>query len=164
MTAKILVSACLLGRPVRYNGSAKTLAHPLLAQWQAEGRVVATCPEVSAGFSIPRPPSEIGEGKTGESVLSGAARVIDINGSDVTDLFIAGAQNALALAKAHGCRFALLIDGSPSCGSGFIYDGSFAGKKHPGTGVTAALLRAHDIEVFSDNEIDALERRMMQEI
>ncbi|MBA8899605.1 DUF523 domain-containing protein [Phyllobacterium sp. P30BS-XVII] len=156
MTAKILVSACLLGRPVRYNGSAKTLAHPLLAQWLAEGRVVSTCPELAAGFSIPRPPAEIGEGETGDEVLSGTARVVDINGRDVTDLYITGAHSALALARANDCRFALLIDGSPSCGSGFIYDGNFAGKKHPGTGVTAALLRANGIEVFSDTEIEAL--------
>ena len=30
MLARVLVSACLLGRPVRYNGSAKTLEDALL--------------------------------------------------------------------------------------------------------------------------------------
>lgn len=70
------------------------------------------------------------------------------------------ARAALALARQHDCRFALLIDGSPSCGSGFIHDGSFSGHRHPGAGVTATLLRDHGIEVFSDSEVEALERRL----
>jgi uncharacterized protein YbbK (DUF523 family) len=37
---RILVSACLLGRPVRYDGSAKTTGHPALALWREEGRLV----------------------------------------------------------------------------------------------------------------------------
>jgi uncharacterized protein YbbK (DUF523 family) len=36
-TPKILVSMCVLGYPVRYNGSAKTAAHEMLARWQREG-------------------------------------------------------------------------------------------------------------------------------
>lgn len=157
---KILVSACLLGRPVRYNGSAKTLTHPVLDQWMQEGRLVSICPELKAGFSVPRPPAEIGDSMSGSAVLSGQARVIEATGADVTELYIAGAHSALALAQEHGCRFALLIDGSPSCGSGFIYDGAFAGRKHVGAGVTAALLRQHGIEVFAETEIEALASRV----
>lgn len=159
--AKILVSACLLGQPVRYNGAGKPLAHPALARWQAEGRVVSICPEVMAGFAIPRAPAEIADGANGAAVLDGAARVIDTTGVDVTAQFIEGAQIALDLANQHDCRFALLIDGSPSCGSGLIYDGSFSGIKHPGAGVTAALLRMNGIEVFCDSEIEALEARLV---
>lgn len=157
---RILVSACLLGQPVRYNGAGKPLAHPALARWQVEGRVVAICPEVMAGFSIPRAPAEIAGGGDGAAVLAGCAKVIDTTGSDVTDTFIEGAKIALALARDHGCRFALLIDGSPSCGSGLIYDGSFSGTKHPGSGVTAALLRRNGIDVFSDREVEELDRRL----
>lgn len=157
---KILVSACLIGRPVRYNGAAKPLAHPALERWRAEGRIVSVCPEVMAGFSIPRPPAEIAAGGSGAAVLDGAARVMDATGEDVTGRFVEGARIALGLAREHGCRFALLIDGSPSCGSGFIYDGSFSGGKHPGAGVTAALLRENGVEVFSDREIEALEARL----
>lgn len=69
---------------------------------------------------------------------------------------------ALALAREHGCRFALLIDGSPSCGSGLIYDGAFAGRKHAGAGVTVALLRQHCIEVFTEAGIEALADRLSQ--
>lgn len=157
---RILVSACLLGRPVRYDGSAKIVAHPALDQWRREGRLVSICPELTAGFSVPRPPAEIAASQSGSAVLSGGARVNEVTGADVTDLYVAGARAALHLAREHDCRFALLIDGSPSCGSGFIYDGTFAGLKHAGAGVTAALLRQHGIEVFSETEIDVLHARL----
>ena len=157
---KVLVSACLLGQPVRYNGVGKPLAHALLERWQMEGRVVSICPEVMAGFAIPRPPAEIASGADGQAVLSGSARVIDMTGADVTPQFIEGARIALRIARENNCRFALLIDGSPSCGSGMIYDGSFSGQKHPGSGVTVALLRANGIEVFSDGQIEALAARL----
>lgn len=160
MKAKILVSACLVGRPVRYDGAAKTLDHPALTRWRDEGRLVVVCPELAGGFSVPRAPAEIAGGLSGHDVLAGAARVVDITGADVTALFLDGARNALALAQTEGCRFALLIDGSPSCGGAFIYDGAFAGRKHAGAGVTAALLRAEGLEVFTPAEIGALEARL----
>lgn len=160
--SKILVSACLLGRPVRYNDSAKPLVHPFMDQWRTEGRLVSICPELTAGFSVPRPPAEIADGQSGETVLAGIARVVEATGRDVTNQYIAGAHVALALAREHGCRFALLIDGSPSCGSGVIYDGAFAGRKHAGAGVTAALLRQRGIEVFTEAEIEALADRLSQ--
>jgi len=160
MSGKILISACLAGHPVRYNGSAKPLNHPLIIQWRAEGRLVSVCPELMAGFSVPRPPAEIAEGSNGGDVLAGEGRVIEENGSDVTAQFVAGARAALAVARANHCRFALLIDGSPSCGSRLIYDGNFAGQKHSGAGVTATLLRSNGIEVFSDTEIEQLGARI----
>lgn len=156
MTRKILVSACLLGLPVRYDGRGKALAHDLLDRWRQEGRVVSFCPEISAGMPVPRAPAEIEGGMTGEDVLDGRARVIDTSGADLTDGFVHAARNALAIALEEGCRHALLIDGSPSCGSLAIYDGTFSGAKHAGNGVTAALLRRHGISVHAPEEIDAL--------
>jgi uncharacterized protein YbbK (DUF523 family) len=156
MTAKILISACLMGHAVRYDGQAKPLVHPALDRWREEGRLVTICPEMSAGMPVPRLPAEIEKGKAGADVLSGAARVLESQGGDVTDLFRQAAENALALARETGCSYALLIDGSPSCGSGFIYDGSFSGQRQPGAGVTAALLKANGIQVFSDRQIEEL--------
>lgn len=153
---RILVSACLMGRPVRYDGSGKPLADPRLARWQAEGRLVSVCPELLGGLTVPRPPAEI-RGGSGTDVLDGKARIVTTTGEDVTADYVAGAQAALATARAQGCRFALLIDRSPSCGSRQIYDGSFSGRLGPGEGVTAALLRAGGIAVFSDADLDALE-------
>jgi uncharacterized protein YbbK (DUF523 family) len=162
MMQKILVSACLVGRPVRYDGSAKTLIDATLARWKAENRLVVICPELAAGFATPRPPAEIARGRSGRDVLSGAAQVIEATGGDMTDLYLAGAQAALSLARAHDCKFALLTDGSPSCGSRFIYDGAFAGRRHPGEGVTAALLRDNGVEVFSESEIALLSDRLAE--
>ncbi|OQP85926.1 purine-nucleoside phosphorylase [Rhizobium rhizosphaerae] len=154
--ARILVSACLLGQAVRYDGRGKPLLHPLMTLWQAEGRLVPLCPEVSAGLPVPRPPAEIAAGAGGAAVLSGMARVVEKTGGDVTAAFLQAAENALALATSMGCRHALLIDGSPSCGTLAIYDGSFGGRKVAGEGVVAARLRQAGIAVFADREIEAL--------
>ena len=155
-TTKILISACLLGRPVRYDGRGKQLDHPLVEQWHAQGRLVAICPELSGGFSVPRAPAEIADHGSGDAVLAGVGRVIDKTGADVTTAFVAGAEAALALARQHDCRFALLIDGSPSCGSRTIYGGGFDGTRHDAQGVTAALLRQNGIAVFTERDVDAL--------
>ncbi len=157
---RILISACLLGRPVRYDGRGKRLDNALLAQWQAEGRLVPVCPEVMAGFETPRPPAEIEGRQSGEAVLDGRARVVEDSGRDVTDLFRLGAEAALTVAEAHGCRFALLTDGSPSCGSSAIYDGSFRGRTVRGFGVVTALLQRHGIEVFPESGIADLARAL----
>ena len=154
---KILISACLLGQPVRYDGRGKPLSHPAIERWRSEGRLVTICPEMAGGMPVPRPPAEIEARASGLDVLEGRARVLEVTGGDVTAQFIAGAQKALAFAKANGCTHALLIDGSPSCGSVAIYDGSFSGLKHPGNGVTAALLGKAGITVFSPADIDRLD-------
>ncbi len=157
---KILVSACLMGHAVRYDGQAKPLLHPAIARWIEEGRLVTICPEMSAGMPVPRPPAEIAGGADGEDVLGGMARVVEITGHDVTDEFVQAARNALALASETGCRYALLIDGSPSCGSGFVYDGTFSGQKLAGNGVTAALLKQAGIAVYSDRNVEMLVARL----
>lgn len=160
MPPKILISACLLGRPVRYDGKGKPLNDPLIERWKAEDRLVGYCPEQAGGLPTPRPPAEIEDGMNGEDVLAGRARVLEVTGGDVTAEFIEGGKKAVAFAREHGCDVALLIDGSPSCGSGFIYDGSFSGTRHPGFGVTAALMRRAGIEVFSDRELERLAERV----
>ncbi|MDH3956708.1 MAG: DUF523 domain-containing protein, partial [Desulfobacteraceae bacterium] len=72
--------------------------------------------------------------------------------------FLDGAQKALELVSSLGIRLAILKEGSPSCGSGYIYDGSFSGIKKPGKGVTAALLEENNIRVFSEREISEAEK------
>lgn len=150
---RILVSACLLGRRVRYDGGAKTSADETLAAWRAEGRLVPYCPEVEGGLPVPRPPAEIEGGAGGEAVLAGEARIRTQAGADVTEHFLAGARGALELARSRGARLAVLKEGSPSCGVLQIYDGSFQGRKNPGRGVTAALLARHGIAVFNEDQI-----------
>jgi len=149
---KILVSACLLGSPVRYNGSDRLVENSLLTLWRKQGRIVPLCPEVAAGFPTPRPPAEIEPGLLGDDVLAGRARIFDQTGADVTSPFRLGAETALS----QGCRFALLTDGSPSCGTSSVYSGHFDGVAREGAGVVAALLSQNGITVFSENQIGQL--------
>lgn len=157
---RILVSACLLGHKVRYDGRDKASGHALLTLWRGEGRLVPVCPEVMAGLSTPRPPAELQHTADGADVLAGRARVATDDGVDVSAAFRAGAAIALDLARHHGCRFALLTDGSPSCGSDLVYDGRFAGRRVAGRGVVSAHLQANGIEVFSEGRIEDLARRL----
>ncbi|MER6582289.1 DUF523 domain-containing protein [Nonomuraea sp. NPDC001023] len=152
---RILVSACLMGRRVRYDGGAKTSADALLASWRAEGRLVVFCPEVAGGLPVPRPAAEIEGGAGGAAVLSGDARVLASDGSDVTAEFVAGARAALEAARSAGARLAVLKEGSPSCGALAIHDGTFGGRRVPGQGVTTALLEAHGVRVFTEDQLPA---------
>jgi uncharacterized protein YbbK (DUF523 family) len=153
---KILLSACLAGEPVRYNGEHKRVEHAILARWQAEGRLVHVCPELEGGLTVPRPPAEILGDGGGLAVLQGAARVADAAGTDLTASFLAGAQRTLEIARAHQVTLAVLTDRSPSCGSTVIHDGTFGPGLRPGLmGVAAALLHAHGIPVFHQHNLDA---------
>ena len=152
MTPKVLVSRCLLGHRVRYDGGASG-PYALLAQWQAEGRVIALCPEVAGGLPTPRAAAEIPGGQ-GVEVLAGKAAVITTEGEDVTEAFVSGARQALALVERHGIRIAILKANSPSCGNRLTYDGSFRGVKVEGQGVTAALLTRAGVQVFSELELE----------
>jgi len=155
---KILISACLLGEPVRYDGVSKPLVHPLIDELNERGRLVPFCPEVAGGLPTPRPPAEI-SGGDGRQVIGQAARVMTRE-ADVSRAFVLGARAALDLALEQGITIALLKERSPSCGSSFIYDGSFSGTRIKGMGVTTALLRENGILVFSENDISCLEKRI----
>ncbi len=145
----LLVSACLLGCPTRYDGGHCAL--PALLELAARGLALPFCPEVAGGLPIPRPPAECCGGD-GEGVLAGTARVYTAAGDDVTEAFLAGARRALAVAERLGIRHAVLKEGSPSCGVRRIYDGTFQGRLVRGCGVTTALLRRHGIEVCSEEQ------------
>jgi uncharacterized protein YbbK (DUF523 family) len=152
---KILVSACLLGRNVRYNGVVLPCTSEILARWQHEGRLVPVCPEVAGGLPIPRPAAEIVANRDGHNVLTHKGRVVNRAGDDVTAQFIAGALDALKTAQQHGVTLAILKENSPSCGSRAIYDGTFSGTRKAGQGVTAALLTQHGIHVVSEENLQA---------
>lgn len=148
---KILVSRCLLGHRVRYDGGASG-PFDQLQQWIAEGRVVPLCPEVAGGLPTPRAAAEIPGGQ-GVEVLDGSARVITTEGEDVSAEFLSGARQALALVQQHGIRIAVLKANSPSCGNLLTYDGTFSGVKVSGEGVTAALLSRHGVRVFNESQL-----------
>ncbi len=150
---KILVSACLLGNKVRYDANDVPTESRLLDKWSSEGRLIAFCPEVAGGLSVPRLPAEI-QNDDGNAVLDGRAKVFDNQGNDVSENFITGAKKALDTAQGNNIKVAILKSKSPSCGSSFIYDGTFASVQKVGQGVTTALLERNGIKVFSDLEIE----------
>ncbi len=149
---KILISACLLGNKVRYDGNDLFTSSLILEQWKDEGRVISVCPEVSAGMSTPRAAAEI-KGGDGNDVLSGKILVIDNKGHNVTEYFLRGANNALALCKKYNIKVAVLAEFSPSCGSSSVYSGNFSGSKINGVGVTTALLIKNAIKVFNQQQL-----------
>jgi len=148
---KVLVSACLLGEKVRYDGG-DCHQGGLLEQWQAEGRVIALCPEVAGGLAIPRPPAEIMNGDS-DAVLRGESRIQRESGEDVSHAFVEGAEKALALCVKHNIHLAVLKEGSPSCGVNRVNDGRFCKHKISGMGVTARLLQRHEITVLSEEQL-----------
>ena len=156
-STKILISACLLGDPVRYNGTDLLIDHPLLKQWQQQKRLISICPEVSGGMPVPRAPAEIQNGD-GYLVLNHKARVLDSQQDDVTQAFMRGANKTLELALKHDCKIAILTERSPSCGSQNIYDGTFSNNRIKGMGVTAALLTQHGIRVFNQHNFERIEK------
>lgn len=153
---KVLVSRCLLGQRVRYDGGAHG-PYDLLQQWQTEGRIVPLCPEVAGGLPTPRPPAEI-IGGNGHEVLDGLSQVLSIDGEDVTPAFLAGAAEAAELVRRHGIRLALLKSRSPSCGNEETYDGQFAGIRVAGQGVTAATLARLGVQVFNEHQLEQAAR------
>ncbi|KML40309.1 DUF523 domain-containing protein [Cytobacillus firmus] len=145
----ILVSSCLAGLKVRYNGT-----HSLnngIAKLVEENKAITICPELLGGFSTPREPAEL-IGGNGEDVLNGKAKVIEKSGKDVTELYIKGAYATLNKAKEINATVIVLKEHSPSCGSSMIYNGQFIGKKLEGMGVTSALLKRNGLKVISEEQ------------
>ena len=139
---KILVSACLLGEPCRYDGKSKPCEAVLRLQDRHE--LIPVCPEVMGGLPVPRIPSE----------CQSDGSVINRIGADVTAEYRAGAMAVLEIAKQSGCEVAILKERSPACGKGLIYDGSFSKTLIDGNGICAALLIENGIAVLGESELD----------
>ncbi len=120
-----LVSSCLVGLKTRYDGVVKV--NDQCCRDIAASLWVPVCPEQLGGLSTPRVAADI-IGGNGEDVLAGRARVVSRDGEDVTDSFLIGAEQALAIARSHPITAVILKAGSPSCGISKL-------------GVTAALLQ-----------------------
>lgn len=137
--AKILVSLCFTGENCRYDGRSNYQEE--IAKFVEGGQTVAICPEREGGLETPRDPAE----RKGD-------RVITAEGEDVTEQFEKGAQETLKFAQTNGCTVAILAKNSPSCGK-ICYDGSFTRTLTDRPGVTAELLLANNIEVFSQDDL-----------
>ncbi len=139
----VLISACLFGEKCRYDGKDNLIGG--LDLLKDKCTLIPVCPEALGGLSTPRNPSEI----VGD-------RVIMDNGNDVTAEYSRGAEIALRTALENGCKIALMKAKSPSCGVGKIYDGTFSRTLTDGDGITARLLKKHDIKVFDETEVPEL--------
>jgi uncharacterized protein YbbK (DUF523 family) len=136
---RILVSACMLGAPTRYNGESKPRQEVIALLGRHE--LIPVCPEQLGGLPTPRLPSEICRG-----------RVYSKAGEDVTDVFDKGAEAAAALCRVLACDAAVLKANSPSCGSGAIYDGTFSGRLVTGDGILAQKLKRDGIPVYTETD------------
>jgi len=146
-----LISACLLGIKCTWDGSGKYKNKKAIELLRDEV-LIPVCPEQLGGLNTPRPPQEI-QGGTGEDVLDNRCKVKNINGEDVTQEFITGAQETLRIAKLFKVSQFIGKSRSPSCGFGQVYDGTFSGKLIDGNGVTTALLKRNGIEVIDEEDL-----------
>ena len=150
----VLISACLLGECVRYDGQSKPAN--LSELFALNPKIIPVCPECSGGLPVPRDPCEIQEGKTARDVWQGSARVVSVHRADCTQQYVSGSKKCHALAKDSDARLALLKEKSPACGSSLIHSGSFDGSLRSGRGVFAQLLVDNKLMVFSENELNLL--------
>ena len=147
MSKKVLISSCLLGENVKYDGGNNSITdHNFIQKLKNLNLTVPACPEVEGGLPTPRVPVEIID-----------ARAINQDGEDKTDEFILGAKLALDKVIKNGVKMAIMKFRSPSCGSGQIYDGTFTRRLIDGDGVATALLKKHGISVFTEFELKEAE-------
>ena len=144
---KIIVSACLLGDNVKYDGTNNK--NDDLIYFLKDYEVIKVCPEVMGGLPIPRISAEIKN-----------KHVINKDGIDVTNEYNMGAEKVLKIAKENNIKIAILKKNSPSCGSNKIYDGTFSHTLIDGDGITTRLLKENGIEVFNeDNYLNILNNK-----
>lgn len=144
---KVLISACLLGDNVKYSGGNNLTPKlvTLLRKYNVD--IVKVCPEYLGGLPIPRVPSEIRENK-----------IFSKDNRDITKEFLIGAEKTFKIAKKNQIDFAILKERSPSCGSSYIYDGSFSGKIIEGQGITTRKLNEKNIKIFSEENLEEIEK------
>jgi uncharacterized protein YbbK (DUF523 family) len=135
-----ICSACLLGIKCRYDGKEKR--DKKLINLSCKEMLIPVCPEQLGGLSTPREPAEQ-KGK----------KVFTKSGKDVSKNFEKGAREVLKIAKLYRVKEAILKQGSPSCGCGQIYDGTFSGRIIKGDGVTASLLKKNGIKVITEEDL-----------
>ncbi len=135
-----LCSACLLGIECRYDG--KSSFNEKIIKLAKREILIPVCPEQLGGLPTPREPVELRNG-----------RAITKSGKDVTDYLERGAKQVLKLVELFGIKEAIMKQGSPSCGCGKIYDGSFSGRLIEGDGITTALLKRNGVKVTAAEEL-----------
>ena len=137
---KIIVSACLLGRKCKYDGSDNY--NEKVLEFIKGHEVIPVCPEMAGGLPAPRLSCEIVNGK-----------VIDTAGESKDKEFREGAALCLKLAQEENADLAVLQSRSPSCGVDRIYDGTFSGRLIEGSGIFAQMLKANGFRVLDAEDL-----------
>lgn len=141
----VLISACLLGVDCKYNGSNNKLDEETINLLKEKYNLIPVCPEIMGGMPTPRNPVEITDGK-----------VFDNDGVEFTKEFEKGSEEVLKLAKLYDTTIAILKENSPSCGSNYIYDGTFNHQKIKGKGIAAHKLSKENIKLFTEENVKIL--------
>jgi uncharacterized protein YbbK (DUF523 family)/uncharacterized protein YbgA (DUF1722 family) len=134
---RIGISTCLLGEPVRYDGGHKRDAF-LVATLGRYVEWVPVCPEVEAGFGVPREPMQLRHN------VGGVRLVTTSTGIDHTERMRRFAVRRVAALGAHDLSGYVLKSNSPSCGMDRvkIYGRGGSVLAHGHGLFAAALLRA----------------------
>ena len=134
--APVLISACLLGERVRYDGGHKR-CEPLLEALHGRVRWIPVCPEVECGLPVPRESMRL-------AGTPSAPRLVGTeSGADHTRRMLRWAEKRLRDLASHGVCGYVCKRNSPSCsGQGRIEVFGDAGEPaRPGTGLfTKAFL------------------------
>ena len=141
----VLISACLLGVDCKYNGSNNKLDDKIIHSLKEKYNLIPVCPEIMGGMPTPRNPVEISDGK-----------VFDYDGEEFTKEFEKGSEEVVKLAKLYDATIAILKENSPSCGTNYIYDGTFNHQKIKGMGIAAHKLSKENIKLFSEENVKIL--------
>lgn len=147
----ILISTCLLDLPCRYDGTGFPISEEL-KQLMISHTLIPVCPEQLGGLSTPRSPVEIQDGK--------AVTKDDVK---VTEQFKRGAEAVLSIAKLNNCKYAVLKEKSPSCGSNMVYDGTFTASKIKGQGFTAKCLMDHGLIIYNEDQVNELRKQLSEQ-
>ena len=91
----LLISSCLVGENVRYDGKNNLINNLELLKKYFTFELI--CPEVQGGITIPREPCEI--------ISQSPLKVINIKGANKTQFFIKGANIALDICKKLNIKF-----------------------------------------------------------
>ena len=137
---KILVSACLLGDNVKYNGGNNKSSSVL--NFIKGHEVMSFCPEILAGFSVPRKAIEM----KGEDLIS-------VDGENLNEYMTLSLSRIDKIIKDFKPDLAILKSRSPSCGKDKIYDGSFTHTLTDKDGYASKYLKDNNIKVISEEDI-----------
>lgn len=138
---KVAVSACLVGKNTKYDGTNNY--NQAVMDYLKDKEYILICPEVFGGLPTPRVPSEIVKDK-----------VINKENVDVTNEFVIGANKALQMIIDNNIEEVIVKSKSPSCGYKQIYDGTFSNKIIEGNGVFTTLAIKNGIKVLTENDIE----------